>query len=104
MEHTAQRETNVTTWFIIFLLLLIIAFKGALAYFLIGDRGQPGWDYRPVADVPGESPYAIYEFFHFPQHVKGHESDYPPLSDYPPVGEKWDESFFPPPQKNAMGR
>lgn len=104
MEHTEHRESTFMTWLIIFLLLLIIAFKGGLAYFTIGDRGQPDWDYRPVKDVPGESPYAIYEYFPFPQHVEGHESDYPPLSDYPPIGKNWDESFFPPPQQNAIGK
>jgi hypothetical protein len=57
-----------------------------------------------VKDVPGESPYAIYEYLPFPQHVEGHESDYPPLGDYPPIGKNWDESFFPPPQQNAIGK
>ena len=60
MEHTEHRESMFMTWLIIFLLLLIIAFKGGLAYFMIGDRGQPDWDYRPVKDVPGGSPYARY--------------------------------------------
>jgi hypothetical protein len=104
MEHTEHRQSTFMTWLIIFLLLLIIAFKGGLAYFMIGDRGQPDWDYRPVKDVPGESPYALYEYLPFPQHVEGHESDYPPLGDYPPIGKNWDESFFPPPQQNAIGR
>ena len=27
--------------------------------------------YRPVEDVPGESPYALYRVLPYPQHVKG---------------------------------
>jgi len=37
----------------------------------VGDRGQPTWDYRPVPDIPGESPYAVYDVMPFPQHVRG---------------------------------
>ena len=73
MEHMQHRDSAVLTWVVIFLLLLIVSFKAGLAYFLIGDRGQPDWDFRPVKDVPGESPYAIYEVFPFPQHVGGYE-------------------------------
>jgi len=104
MEHTQHQGSTFMTWLIIFLLLLSIAFKGGLAYFLIGDRGQPDWDYRPVMDVPGESAYAMYEYLPFPQHVKGDRSDYPPAGDDPLLGRRWNESFFPPPRQNAMGR
>jgi len=37
----------------------------------VGDLGQPTWNYRPVKDVPGESPYAVYQAQPYPQHVKG---------------------------------
>ena len=97
MEHSEHRESSLMTWLVIFLLLLIIAFKGGLAYFVVGDRGMPDWDYRPVKDVPGESPYAIYEVFPFPQHVQGHASDYPqPSKDF-------NQSLFPSPKQNLTG-
>ncbi|MCK7515199.1 MAG: hypothetical protein MZV70_71840 [Desulfobacterales bacterium] len=38
---------------------------------MIGDLGQPDWDYRPVPDVYGESPYAMYPPVPYPQHVRG---------------------------------
>ena len=93
------------TWFIVFLLLLIVLFQGGLAYVLIGDRGQPDWDYRPVKDVPGESPYAIYEYMPFPQHVKGDDSDYPSLEEtwVQELDQTWDQTFFPSPQQDVMG-
>jgi len=69
-EHSTFR-----TWVIIVLLLVFILIKDGLAYFVIGDLGQPGWDYRPVQDVPGESPYAIYPSLPYPQHVKGEKGE-----------------------------
>jgi hypothetical protein len=33
--------------------------------------GQPTWDYRPILDVPAESPYAVYQRLPYPQHVRG---------------------------------
>lgn len=124
MEHAAHEGSAVKTWLVVFLLLLLIGFQGALSYFLIGDRGQPDWDLRPVKDVPGESPYAMYEFFPFPQHVLGEEADFPPLvrswgfpyasyNEVPPTEEDdaanlqlapgWDKTMFPAPQQNAIG-
>jgi len=97
MEHMQHRDSALLTWVVIFLLLLIVSFKAGLAYFLIGDRGQPDWDFRPVKDVPGESPYAIYEVFPFPQHVQGDSSD------YPQPGQDFNQSLFPPPKQNVTG-
>ncbi len=121
-------EGSAKTWLVIIVLLLIVGFQGALSYFLVGDRGQPDWDFRPIKDVPGESPYAVYEYFPFPQHVRGGNADYPPLEqewgfpyavykhdpgaqaakgdavDKPPMETEWDKSMFPAPQQNAEGR
>ena len=127
MELAEHEGSAAKTWLVVILLLLIIGFQGALSYYLVGDRGQPDWDYRPVKDVPGESPYAMYEYFPFPQHVKGDDADYPPLegqwgfpyavydtagsqqpvegdADEPsPLPQGWDKTLFPAPQQNAIG-
>jgi hypothetical protein len=58
MERVSYQSSSVVTWITIIALVLLVLLKGAFAYLLIGDRGQPGWDYRPVPDVPGESPSA----------------------------------------------
>ena len=71
MERVTYQSSSVVTWITIVALVLIVLLKGAFAYLLIGDRGQPGWDYRPVPDVPGESAYAIYQPLPYPQHVRG---------------------------------
>jgi hypothetical protein len=70
-EHRSAFHTYV----IILLLVLLVLTQGAFSYFVVGDRGQPGWDYRPVPDTPGESPYAIYEPLPYPQHVLGDKGE-----------------------------
>lgn len=71
MEHTTEKQSTIVTWVIIVLLLVLILAKGFFSYFVVGDMGQPTWAYRPVKDVPGESPYAVYQLVPNPQHVKG---------------------------------
>jgi hypothetical protein len=71
MENSTTKESAIVTWVIIMLLLVGILVKGFFSFFVVGDAGQPTWDYRPLKDVPGESPYAIYEVLPYPQHVKG---------------------------------
>ena len=83
MEHAQHQQSAVKTWIVVGLLLLWIFFKGGLAYFMIGDRGMPDWDYRPVKDVPGESPYAIYEALPHLQHVKGEKGEYEAFKNLP---------------------
>ncbi|MBU0987538.1 MAG: hypothetical protein KKH68_09820 [Proteobacteria bacterium] len=71
MKHQTAKESTLTTWIVIILLLVWILGKGLFSFFVVGDRGQPTWNYRPIQDVPGESPYAIYSPEPYPQHVKG---------------------------------
>jgi hypothetical protein len=74
MDHSEHEKSAVKTWFLIMLMVGWVAFKGWLAYTVIGDLGQPDWDYRPIMDVPGESPYAVSTPYHalpYAQHVQG---------------------------------
>ena len=71
MEKETTSESNLATWLIVILFALGILIKGLFAFLVVGDQGQPTWDYRPVKDVPGESPYAIYDALPYPQHVRG---------------------------------
>lgn len=74
--HTEEHHGSAfATWIIVLLLVLLVLAQGAFSYFVVGDRGQPNWDYRPVKDVPGESPYAIYEPLPYPQHVRGQKGE-----------------------------
>jgi len=83
MEDHGHHASAVKTWFLVLVMVGIIAFQGWLAYNVIGDLGQPDWDYRPIRDVPGESPYTLVDPYHplpYPQHVQGrHGSEEYPL-------------------------
>ena len=74
MKAHAHEASAVKTWFLVLLMVGWVVFKGWLAYTVIGDLGQPDWDYRPIMDVPGESAYAIANPYHplpYAQHVLG---------------------------------
>jgi len=75
MKETGHKASTLVTWGVILLCVLLILIQGLFAFSVVGDRGQPDWDYRPVKDVPGESPYAMYEKLPYPQHVKGTEGE-----------------------------
>jgi hypothetical protein len=73
MSEHMQKESVLKTWLLVFSLLALILGKGFFAFFVVSDLGQPTWDYRPILDVPAESPYAVYEPMPFPQHIRGPE-------------------------------
>ena len=69
--HGHSEHSILKTWVIVLLILSFIVFKDGLSFFVVGDLGQPDWDYRPAKDVPGESAYAIYPSVPYPQHIRG---------------------------------
>lgn len=71
MNAHMHNESVLKTWLLVFSLLALILGKGFMSFFVVGDLGQPDWDYRPILDVPAESPYAEYQKLPFPQHVRG---------------------------------
>jgi hypothetical protein len=70
-----KADSSFKTWLVIFLILAFILLKGFFSFFVVGDKGQPTWDYRPVKDVPGESPYAVYRVLPHPQHIRGDKGE-----------------------------
>ena len=75
MAKHEEYKGRFPDWLIIASLILIILAKGMFSFLVVGDSGQPDWDYRPVNDVPGASPYAIYEPLPYPQHVIGEKGE-----------------------------
>ena len=71
MADSAEHESVVRTWFWLAVMVGIILFKGILAFYVVSDRGQPTWSYRPVSDLPASSPYAVYPLAPYQQHVRG---------------------------------
>ena len=74
MNQTVKKESALRTWVVIFLLLIVILFQGSLSFIVVGDLGQPDWDFGAIKDLPGESPYAVYPLNN-PQHVRGSEEE-----------------------------
>mgnify|MGYP001068249015 CR=1 FL=1 len=70
-HHYVEHASSVKTWLVVAALLVFILGKGFFSFFVVSDLGQPDWDYRPILDVPAESPYATYQLLPHPQHVRG---------------------------------
>ena len=58
MEHPDHQTSAIKTWLFVLFFVAIVFFQGWLAFTVIGDLGQPDWDYRPIKDVPAESAFA----------------------------------------------
>ena len=71
MHAHAHDQSEIKTWIVIGLLAAFILAKGMFTFAVVGDLGPPDWDYRPVLDIPAESPYAVYPVMAYPQHVRG---------------------------------
>ncbi len=71
MEPRQPKESPIALWLILWLLMLGILLQGHFAFKVVGDMGSPVWDYGVVKDVPGQSPYAMYELLPNPQHIQG---------------------------------
>jgi hypothetical protein len=71
MKENSKHESVLRSWVVIGLLLVLILAKGFFAFAVVGDLGQPGWDYGTVKDVPASSPFGEYELLPNPQHIRG---------------------------------
>ncbi len=69
--HPEHSSSAFKSWALVMFMVAIVFFQGWLAFFFIGDLGMPDWDYRPVPDVYGESPYAMYPPVPYAQHIRG---------------------------------
>lgn len=58
--RTEEEFSWVKTWSIISAIAVGFLAWGLLIYFVIGDKGPPGWDFSVIPDVPGESIYSSY--------------------------------------------
>jgi len=70
-----SEESVIQTWIFIIILALSFLLYSLFCYRVIGDVGQPAWEYRPIRDVPGESPYSMYKLQPYPQHVRGEKGE-----------------------------
>ena len=75
METRSHPETAWQTWWIILGCFMLILGQGLFSFYVVGDNGPPGWDYRAILDVPAQSPYALYDRLPYPQHVRGKKGE-----------------------------
>jgi hypothetical protein len=74
-EERQRKEASVALWLILWLLILGILLQGHFAFKVVGDAGPKSWDFGVVKDVPGQSPYAIYELLPHSQHIQGKKGE-----------------------------
>lgn len=75
MNAPHTHESALRTYLWIGVMVGIVLLKGFFAFFVVSDRGQPTWDYRPIQDIPSQSPYAVYPPLPYPQHVRGFKGE-----------------------------
>jgi hypothetical protein len=71
MSSLKIKDTVVVTWIWITAIVILILAIGIFSFFVVSDKGNPTWDYRPVKSLPSESPDAEYQKLPFPQHIRG---------------------------------
>ena len=49
-------------WFIVCGIAVLFVLYGIFAFFVIGDKGPPDWDFGSIKDIPGESVYSTYPY------------------------------------------
>jgi len=74
------KQLIVRGWLIICGMSVAFALYGVFAFFAIGDKGPPGWDFGGVQDIPGGSEYSTHPFRDTaakpePQHVNQRPSE-----------------------------
>jgi hypothetical protein len=56
----AEQKENSTLkdWLVPIAIAVLFVVWGLLIFFLVGNKGQPPWDFGAVEDIPGQSPYS----------------------------------------------
>ncbi|MGD0233643.1 MAG: hypothetical protein ABSC55_03790 [Syntrophorhabdales bacterium] len=60
-EKNDERWVDLKGWFYVCGLALFFLLYGLFMFYMIGDKGPPGWDFGIVEDIPGESVYSMNE-------------------------------------------
>ncbi len=108
-DERRQRRLILNGWLIICGMSVAFALYGVFAFFVIGDKGPPGWDFGGVQDIPGGSEYSTYPFRGAateaePQHVSQKPSDAAPdlIGPPPTAGKLFEGEEHEGPGKGAM--
>jgi hypothetical protein len=56
MENTLKKRSR---GFLLGVMIALLFFIWSLfVFFMVGNKGQPSWDFGVIKDIPGESPYS----------------------------------------------
>jgi hypothetical protein len=56
----AEQKENSTLkdWLVPIAIAVLFLVWGLVIFFMVGNKGQPPWDFGVVEDIPGQSPYS----------------------------------------------
>jgi len=49
---------TIKDWLVPIAIAVLFLVWGLLIFFMVGNKGQPPWDFGVVEDIPGQSPYS----------------------------------------------
>ena len=56
---TEQKENStLKDWLVPIAIAVLFLVWGLAIFFMVGNKGQPPWDFGVVDDIPGQSPYS----------------------------------------------
>ena len=54
-----QKESStLKNWLVPIAIAVLFLVWGLVIFFMVGNKGQPPWDFGAVEDIPGQSPYS----------------------------------------------
>jgi len=80
-NQSSERWVVIRGWVYVCGLALIFLLYGLFMFYMIGDKGPPGWDFGTVEDIPGQSIYSTHPGAAgtLPEAEPQHVSERPPL-------------------------
>jgi hypothetical protein len=61
MDRPVSEQKDSSTlkdWLVPIAIAVLFLVWGLLIFFMVGNKGQPPWDFGVVEDIPGQSPYS----------------------------------------------
>lgn len=53
-----KEKPGIKDWLVPIAIAALFLLWGLLIFFMVGNKGQPPWDFGVVEDIPGQSPYS----------------------------------------------
>jgi hypothetical protein len=53
-----EEKSSIKDWLVPITIAVLFLLWGLLIFFMVGNKGQPPWDFGVVEDIPGQSPYS----------------------------------------------